>query len=64
MTGRLTAALLSAILAVTLASGVALAQAPNRLIIQAPVEPPGHDLTATPATATAGVLLSTCRSVW
>ena len=57
MTGRITAALLGAILAFTLASGVALAQTPNNLVIQAPVEPPGLDLTATPASATAGVLL-------
>jgi peptide/nickel transport system substrate-binding protein len=57
MTGRITTALLGAILAITLASGVALAQAPKNLVIQAPVEPPGLDLTATPASATAGVLL-------
>jgi peptide/nickel transport system substrate-binding protein len=57
MTGRITAALLGAIVAITLASGVALAQAPKNLVIQAPVEPPGLDLTATPASATAGVLL-------
>ena len=57
MTGRITAALLGAILAITVASGVALAQAPNNLIIQASVEPPGLDLTATPASATAAVLL-------
>jgi peptide/nickel transport system substrate-binding protein len=57
MIGRTIAALLGAILAVTIASGSALAQSPSNLVVQAPVEPPGLDLTATPASATAGVLL-------
>ena len=57
MTPRTIAALLGAILAVTVAGGVALAQAPQNLVVQAPVEPPGLDLTATPASATAAVLL-------
>ena len=57
MTPRTIAALLGAILAVTVAGGVALAQAPQNLVVQAPVEPPGLDLTATPASATAGVVL-------
>ena len=48
------AALLGAVLIVPVASGVALAQAPQNLVVQAPVEPPGLDLTATPASATAG----------
>jgi peptide/nickel transport system substrate-binding protein len=57
MIARTIAALLGAVLAVTVASGVALAQSPSNLVVQAPVEPPGLDLTATPASATAGVLL-------
>jgi peptide/nickel transport system substrate-binding protein len=49
-------ALLCAVLAVGVAAGGALAQAPPRLTLQAPTEPPGLDLTATPASATAGVV--------
>ena len=33
------------------------AQAPRALVVQAATEPPGLDLTATPASATAGVVL-------
>jgi peptide/nickel transport system substrate-binding protein len=40
----------------TAVAGVPLAQAPARLVVQAPAEPPGLDLTATPASATAGVV--------
>jgi peptide/nickel transport system substrate-binding protein len=39
-----------------LASGPIAAQAPNRLIVQSQAEPPGLDMTATPATATSGII--------
>jgi peptide/nickel transport system substrate-binding protein len=51
-----TIALLCTILAVGLVAGGAPAQAPSSLVVQAPTEPPGLDLTATPASATAGVV--------
>ena len=54
MIGHRLAILLGAVVAATLAS--ALAQAPQNLVVQAPVEPPGLDLTATPASATAVLL--------
>jgi peptide/nickel transport system substrate-binding protein len=57
MIGRMLVTLLTAALAIAGASGAALAQAPSGLVVQAPVEPPGLDLTATPASATAGVVL-------
>ena len=57
MIGWTLAALLGAVLAVAGAPAVATAQAPQSLVVQAPVEPPGLDLTATPASATAGVVL-------
>jgi peptide/nickel transport system substrate-binding protein len=50
---RLIVALVVALVA---AAGVAGAQAPKALVVQATAEPPGLDLTATPATATAGVV--------
>ena len=37
-------------------AGSVTAQAPNRLIVQSQTEPPGLDMTATPATATSGVI--------
>ncbi len=46
------------VLAALLASAVSVqAQAPRALVVQAATEPPGLDLTATPASATAGVVL-------
>ena len=44
-------------LAVTLALGPAPARAQGTLVVQSSTEPPGLDLTATPASATAGVVL-------
>jgi peptide/nickel transport system substrate-binding protein len=45
------------VLAIVLAAAVSVpAQAPNRLIVQSQAEPPGLDMTATPATATSGVI--------
>ncbi len=44
-------------LAVTLALGPAPARAQGTLVVQNSTEPPGLDLTATPASATAGVVL-------
>jgi len=38
-------------------AGFAAAQAPRALVVQTGTEPPGLDLTATPASATAGVVL-------
>ncbi|HEU4369315.1 MAG TPA: ABC transporter substrate-binding protein [Methylomirabilota bacterium] len=50
--------LLIALCAVAVLAGAAGAQAPSRLVVQAPTEPPGLDLTATPASATAGVVFN------
>ncbi len=44
-------------LALTLALGPATARAQGTLVVQNSTEPPGLDLTATPASATAGVVL-------
>jgi peptide/nickel transport system substrate-binding protein len=49
--------LLGAVLAVAAVVWPAHAQAPQNLVVQASTEPPGLDLTATPASATAGVVL-------
>jgi peptide/nickel transport system substrate-binding protein len=56
MTSR-TLTLLGAFLVLAGVAGPALAQGPPNLVVQAAVEPPGLDLTATPASATAGVVL-------
>src|SRR5258707_14165479 len=48
---------LVALLALAASWGPAAAQAPRALVVQAATEPPGLDLTATPASATAGVVL-------
>jgi peptide/nickel transport system substrate-binding protein len=48
--------LLGAVLAVAAVAGPAHAQAPQNLVVQASTEPPGLDLTATPASATAAVV--------
>jgi peptide/nickel transport system substrate-binding protein len=50
-------ALLGAVLALVGATGAAVAQAPSHLVVQVSTEPPGLDLTATPASATAAVVL-------
>jgi peptide/nickel transport system substrate-binding protein len=58
MTRRTVLAALCAALVLGLtALGPARAQAPQNLVVQASAEPPGLDLTATPASATAGVVL-------
>ena len=45
------------VLAIVLVAAASVpAQAPNRLIVQSQTEPPGLDMTATPATATSGVI--------
>jgi peptide/nickel transport system substrate-binding protein len=54
---RSTAALLGVLIALISVAGAARAQAPQNLVVQASTEPPGLDLTATPASATAGVVL-------
>jgi peptide/nickel transport system substrate-binding protein len=54
---RRPAALLVIIAALLAAAAPARSQAPRALIVQAAAEPPGLDLTATPASATAGVVL-------
>jgi len=56
MTRRALLAVLSAAL-VAVAGASADAQGPPSLVVQASTEPPGLDLTATPASATAGVVL-------
>ena len=48
---------LVALLALAASGGPVAAQAPRALVVQAATEPPGLDLTATPASATAGVVL-------
>src|SRR5260370_38464739 len=48
---------LVALLALAASWGPVAAQAPRALVVQAATEPPGLDLTATPASATAGVIL-------
>jgi peptide/nickel transport system substrate-binding protein len=50
-------ALLGAVLALVGATGAAVAQAPSHLVVQVSTEPPGLDLTATPASVTAAVVL-------
>jgi peptide/nickel transport system substrate-binding protein len=47
---------LTAVLALGGIAGAAAAQAPARLIVQSTAEPPGLDMTATPATATSGIV--------
>src|SRR5438132_10389705 len=49
---------LVALLALAVSWGPVAAQAPRALVVQAATEPPGLDLTATPASATAGVVLN------
>jgi len=56
---RRTAALvvvLAALLAVAVVPVATPAQAPRALVVQSQTEPPGLDMTATPATATSGVI--------
>jgi len=48
--------LVSAVLALTGFAAEAPAQAPGRLVVQSQTEPPGLDMTATPATATSGIV--------
>jgi peptide/nickel transport system substrate-binding protein len=55
MRSTLVATLCAAVLAITVA-GPVTGQAPARLTVQNPTEPPGLDVTATPATATSGVV--------
>jgi peptide/nickel transport system substrate-binding protein len=57
MTRRTLLAALVAVLVPGLVAGAAHAQGPQNLVVQASTEPPGLDLTATPASATAGVVL-------
>jgi peptide/nickel transport system substrate-binding protein len=49
-------AVLTAMFALIGIAGEAAAQAPARLIVQTTAEPPGLDMTATPATATSGIV--------
>ena len=56
MTRRTLLAALVAVLAVGLLADVAHAQGPGRLIVQSQTEPLGLDVTATPATATSGIV--------
>jgi peptide/nickel transport system substrate-binding protein len=48
--------ILAALLAPALGPVVTQAQAPRALVVQSQTEPPGLDMTATPATATSGVI--------
>jgi len=48
--------MLGAVFALTGLAGEAAAQAPARLVVQSTAEPPGLDMTATPATATSGIV--------
>jgi peptide/nickel transport system substrate-binding protein len=56
MMRRAVLVLLCAALFTLSATALTPAQSPARLVAQAPTEPPGLDLTATPASATAGVV--------
>ena len=56
MTRRTILAALVAALAVGLLPAAAHAQGSGRLIVQSQTEPPGLDMTATPATATSGIV--------
>jgi peptide/nickel transport system substrate-binding protein len=56
MMARTFAVMLSALLALTGLASEAGAQAPARLVVQSTAEPPGLDVTATPATATSGIV--------
>ena len=58
MKRRTLLALLGTVLVALTAAAGTSAQAPSRLVVQAPSEPPGLDLTATPASATAGVVFN------
>jgi peptide/nickel transport system substrate-binding protein len=58
MTRRTSIALLGTALIALAAPAVLPAQTPTRLVVQSPSEPPGLDLTATPASATAGVVFN------
>jgi len=53
---RLLVVMLGAVFALTGLAGEAAAQAPARLVVQSTAEPPGLDMTATPATATSGIV--------
>src|ERR671924_1712296 len=48
--------ILAALLAPALGPVVTHAQAPRALVVQSQTEPPGLDMTATPATATSGII--------
>ena len=56
MTRRTILAVLVAVLGVGLFASAAHAQGPGRLVVQSQTEPPGLDVTATPATATSGIV--------
>ena len=56
MMARMLVVTLSAVLALTGLAAEAPAQAPARLVVQSQTEPPGLDMTATPATATSGIV--------
>ena len=56
MMARLLVVMLGAVFALTGLAGEAAAQAPARLVVQSTAEPPGLDMTATPATATSGIV--------
>jgi peptide/nickel transport system substrate-binding protein len=56
MMRRMLAAMLGVAIALAGLAGAAPAQAPGRLVVQTTTEPPGLDLTATPASATAAVV--------
>jgi len=54
---KLTCGALAALVTMIAAWAVAPAQTPTSLVVQTGTEPPGLDLTATPASATAAVVL-------
>jgi len=56
MMARTLVVVLTAVLALAGLAAEAAAQAPARLIVQSTAEPPGLDMTATPATATSGIV--------
>ena len=56
MMPRMLVVVFTAVLALGVIAGEAIAQGPARLIVQSQTEPPGLDMTATPATATSGIV--------
>jgi len=64
MNSRLLVALLTAVALLGGAPLTVPAQPAGRLVVQSQTEPPGLDMTATPATATSGIVFYNVQSRW